>query len=875
MSNPVRIMYASLFSAFLLLAGCGGGGSNNQDEDNGQNGDNNEQQNEEESANLVSLFIQGFLGFGQLVNDEVAERQVRIINPGSEPITITAIDVASGDPAFTIAASDTNEDVLFPLSIEADDSYDIIVSINSAGKTFFDDKLVIETTADDTQHGHVPVSFTVVDTVNEALRFSGQVFDGQNGVTGLDRANKIARSIDGDKLLVSSSTEGTLAIFSRDAQTGDLIFRDALRDFAVTEERTASFVNPFEGVNQIIFNSNGTEAVVTSGFHAIVTVLSIDDDCNITVKEFIDLSANDFDRTPKRTLAVHFEADQKLRIFAETIDDTNTTHISYLEYIEEPSGFVRDLDRDMVLDEITLAGAFSPDGNHAFFVSNNNGTQVNYIHIHFTATNTITEVSRSEEDPLATENIVFIEFSDDSSQALITGRVSDSLTVVDIDDINSRQIFQDGEDQVTGLNGAEGVTVDDEGYAIVTSSDGIARFQRQVDERIRTFVDALVEETVNRDLAEVTVVEDDIYATDESNDQIIRINTDNIDDESTLDDAVIQTFFNGQLGGAQGLGSFSASGPSSMAALNESHTVLMDDNGFYVYDTSLNFPHIVDDFTGVPLSNITPNAIAAGNGTIAVGSRDFDNGIFGVLNIFSFANNTLSFSHTIEHTGLSGVKDLAFSEDSLTLYAATDDGFSGYITESANEPYHLWAAVDGVDTDGDLANGAEIVEICEGNNKIMVASGLNDSEVLVFTHESEDLVYQGNAGNLNLGSSAIRDLQCHQDLLFVAGSNSLGVVDISDNNPSNYAVTNTADKQALSLEFDSIAQILFASDAESIDLYDASLTPSATISFDDLEGAEDLGESGELSLSADRAALSVRGHSTGAVGYFTWDPDAL
>ncbi|MFV2066188.1 MAG: beta-propeller fold lactonase family protein, partial [Pirellulales bacterium] len=95
------------------------------------------------------------------------------------------------------------------------------------------------------------------DATSGQLSFVQAVYDDQNGVDGLDLPKSVAISPDGDHLYVASTYDNALAVFSRNAATGELTFVRVLKD-------GQGGVDALAGANSVAVSPDGNYVFATA-----------------------------------------------------------------------------------------------------------------------------------------------------------------------------------------------------------------------------------------------------------------------------------------------------------------------------------------------------------------------------------------------------------------------------------------------------------------------------------------------------------------------------------------------------------------------------------------------------------------------------------
>jgi 6-phosphogluconolactonase (cycloisomerase 2 family) len=107
------------------------------------------------------------------------------------------------------------------------------------------------------------------DVVTGALTFVEMVRDGSNGVNGLNGAVSVAVSPDGAHVYAAGFQDAALAVFSRDSETGALIFIEMIRD-------GENSVDGLDGASAVVVSPDGSHVCATSARDNAVLVFRRD-----------------------------------------------------------------------------------------------------------------------------------------------------------------------------------------------------------------------------------------------------------------------------------------------------------------------------------------------------------------------------------------------------------------------------------------------------------------------------------------------------------------------------------------------------------------------------------------------------------------------
>lgn len=121
-------------------------------------------------------------------------------------------------------------------------------------------------------------SLTVFNRNTETgeLAFSNFFRNGQNGIDGIKGASSVTTSIDGFQVFVAGEKDGSLAVFNRNPETGELVFSRAFKD-------GIDDIDGLAGANSVAVSDDNSQVFVTGGLDNSLAIF----DRNTTTGELI------------------------------------------------------------------------------------------------------------------------------------------------------------------------------------------------------------------------------------------------------------------------------------------------------------------------------------------------------------------------------------------------------------------------------------------------------------------------------------------------------------------------------------------------------------------------------------------------------------
>ena len=465
-------------------------------------------------------------------------RSVYAAGTRDDSVAVFSRDVVSGELTFLQSLRDgTNgidglEDVS-SIAVTADGR-----NVFATGSNRNENALVLFSR--DTQTGEL----TFLDVIRDGDQQNGQTVD------GLGQASSVAVSNDGRFVFVTGQRDDALAVFERDPSSGQLTFREVLRDLDVekvtnidgrTRRETIDILN---GVGSVIVSPDGQFVLTASSTADALAVFQLD-----TGTGQIDFSDSFVDGEllnaievtgldDPRSIAVSPNGNNVIVVSSQSNSitvfqrDAETGTLSFLQTIAD------DDDNDV----FGLLGARSvtitPDGNNVIVASGISDAIAIFSRDRETGLLSFLETQRSD----ALNGAASVTVSQDGRSVFVVAGFSDTLVVFDRD-VNSgrlvqRQVFQDqrvsrsrridGADLVDGLDSADLVTVSPDGRSVyVVSSQGddtsLVVFERDLTSGQLSFVE--VQENIPglQDARSITVSPDgrNVLAVGNDNDALL------------------------------------------------------------------------------------------------------------------------------------------------------------------------------------------------------------------------------------------------------------------------------------------------------------------------------------------------------------------
>jgi len=528
---------------------------------------------------------------------------------------------------------------------------------------------------------------------NGRLTFVEVHKDGVGGVDGLDGASTIAVSPDGAYLYAVGGLDNAVAIFSRDAATGQLTFMDALVD-------GVDGIDGLAGARSVTVSPDGHRLYVAAVDDNAVAVFSRDVETGgLTFMAMLQDGVDGVDGL-EGAFSVAMSPNGH-HLYAAALDGDAVTvlrrgladwQLTFVEALKDGDGVVDGL-------RSVRSVAVSPDGNHLYAAS-------------------------------AAEDMVVV-FRRDAA----TGR----LMLV--------ELLQDGVDGVDGLDYASAVAVSSDGehvYVVSAGDAAVAVFTRNPPNGRLTFVEALKDGvggvTGLEDTDSVTMSPDGahLYAAGLTDDAVVAFNRDAATGRLTSEQVLVDG-----AGGVVGLQNARAVAVSPdgahlyAAAANDNSVVLFRRNAA---NGHLIFIEMLQDGVGGVDGLASARAVAVspdGSHLYAAGAGDEAVAVFGRNPV----SGQLTFIEMLQDgvggmDGLSNAQAVAVSPDGASVYAvgSGDDAVAVFTRDPASGRLTFVEAhrdgiggVDGLD-------GASAVTVSPDGAHVY-ATGAPDHAVAVFVRD--------------------------------------------------------------------------------------------------------------------------------------------
>ena len=269
------------------------------------------------------------------------------------------------------------------------------------------------------------------------LEFVEQVWNGKDGVDGLDAANALAMSPDGNHVYVAACDDDALAVFGRDGTTGALSFVQVVRN-------GQAGVDGLDGTTSVTLSPDGNHVYATG------------------------------------------ERDSALVVFSR---EAATGALTFVQVVKDGEGGVDGLSWAWTV-------AVSPDGSHVYVVGANDHAVAAFSRDATTGALTFVQVLKDGQggvDGVADPRGVTV--SPDGSHVYVAGSGDDAVAVFGRDGATGALTFvqtvKEGQDGVDGLEGPWALTVSPDGghlYVAGSRDHALAVFGRGAATGELTFV---------------------------------------------------------------------------------------------------------------------------------------------------------------------------------------------------------------------------------------------------------------------------------------------------------------------------------------------------------------------------------------------------
>jgi 6-phosphogluconolactonase (cycloisomerase 2 family) len=316
---------------------------------------------------------------------------------------------------------------------------------------------------------------------------------------GLDGARSAAISPDENHLYVASREDDAVAVFQRDGASGAITFLEALRDDSLS-------VDGLDGANSVAVSPDGNHVYVASVYDDAVATFARD--VPTGTLEFVQVITDGMPLVDSLSFAtsVAISPDGKHVYVTAAVDNAitafwrhpTTGQLTVVEdYVDgDQSGFVDG-----------LAGAYSvaisPDGYHVYvaggqddalacFVRNSGTGELAFFQVISDTGSVVNGLDRARS----------VAISPDGHQVYVASMDADTLTVYDRNpntgNLSFVEIHQDGVGGVSGLDGAHTVAVSPDGklvYAAGSAADAVVVFRRDAISGTLTFEEVVYDNT--------------------------------------------------------------------------------------------------------------------------------------------------------------------------------------------------------------------------------------------------------------------------------------------------------------------------------------------------------------------------------------------
>jgi len=314
-----------------------------------------------------------------------------------------------------------------------------------------------------------------------ALTFVELERDGVNGVDGLDAALAVDVSPDGRNVYVGGFDDDAVAVFSRDATTGELTFVEQQKD-------ETGGVNGLDGVSDVTVSEDGSHVYVTGEFDDAVAVFSRDFSSGALtfVERLVDGGGGGAGLDAPQSVAVSLDGahvyvasstDDSVSVFSR---DSSTGALTFVEFERDELAGVDGLDGANSVD-------VSADGRHVYVTGLNDNSVAVFSRDASTGAIEFVEFLQDGVDGVdGLGGAIFVTVSPDGNQVYTAGETDSAIAVFDRNATTGRlsfvEIQQDESGGVDGLNAVLGLAVSSDGanlYGAGRADNAVAVFSRQ------------------------------------------------------------------------------------------------------------------------------------------------------------------------------------------------------------------------------------------------------------------------------------------------------------------------------------------------------------------------------------------------------------
>ena len=328
------------------------------------------------------------------------------------------------------------------------------------------------------------------ETATGMLTFVGVHRDGVDGVDGLIGASSVTVSLDGNHVYATGEYEDTIAVFERDAVSGSLAFIEVVHDNVG--------VSGLEGASSVTVSPDGSHVFAVGSWDDAVAVFERDAVTGmlVFVEEQRDGSGgvDGLDTGVSVTVSPggsHVYAagygDDAIAVFDR---DADTGRLGFVEMHRDGTDGVEGLKS---VRSVTV----SPEGNHVYAVGSSDRALIVFERNVSTGRLAFLEVHRNGIDGVVgLLGAWSVSVSPDSRHVYVAGNSDDAIAVFERDAATGMlafvEVHRDGVEGVDGLEGANSVTVSQDGnnvYAVGGDDDAIAVFERDAASGMLAFVE--------------------------------------------------------------------------------------------------------------------------------------------------------------------------------------------------------------------------------------------------------------------------------------------------------------------------------------------------------------------------------------------------
>lgn len=314
------------------------------------------------------------------------------------------------------------------------------------------------------------------DPNSGSLNFRTVFREGVDGVDGLEAAESIAISPDGKQIFVAGRDSDALAVFDRDIDSGSLTFNTSFKDgidgidgleaaesVAISPDGSQIFVVGREDDALAVFerNANSGELTFNTTFKD-----------NTNGVDGLDSPSSVTTSPDGRQIFVTSTADRALAVFDR---DSSTGDLTFNTVFKDNTNGIDKL-------ALPIAVAVSPDGRQVLVASKENALSI-FDRDAISGELTFNSVLEGSSQGVGLPDDVTV--SPDGKQVFVTSRSYDALSVLDRDpdsgELTFDTIFQEGAEGVEGLQFVSSVVISPDGKQVFTAGPaGLAVFDNTV-----------------------------------------------------------------------------------------------------------------------------------------------------------------------------------------------------------------------------------------------------------------------------------------------------------------------------------------------------------------------------------------------------------